>query len=620
MEIWPDGGNKQAVRTVAETTAWMAFVHVGQMSEIIEPSIIQLPDAWHRHSENGYARILRFELKGDFQLDHDAVNALVSLLDQIKLGDYELDRTSPEVFLSEIITLCQVRFHPITGPKLMAILKERQHVSGHVEVVAMVLEYAIPVANGVFGLVLKLLNRDLPIRQRIDQASRELQMIVESMAHLTDFTNFFVLGCAWQRGATVSLLGRRGRYFQIGEGSRARLYHRNTSGKTSYFGQQFSRRKDLCNELFSRLGLPVARQLVAPSEEHAVQAARLIGYPVVVKPVDTGSGKGVAVNLTTEMRVRTAWKAAREFSAVIVESFCPGDGFRFLVVDGKFAFATCKTGPFVIGDGRQSVAELFVQLNRKRAENPHNAAFKEARLDDPAVVEELRAQGVTSETVPEIGREIWIRRNSNLSTGGLLTDWTDRVHPDNILLAESAAKVVDVDICGVDLLLVDGTRSWREAGGVICEVNAVAASAHDLGGARIAEYLVPEHANRIPKTILLIDAIDNWDAAHYAQLFCAHHPKGAFVDQDRLLQSPMQVQLNPDIGKRALLDALLFNREIEAIAVAVPQSKLIEVAALLGPIDTIVADAELNLTHQPQLPFLDDVEQISSTAFAKLSA
>ena len=137
------------------------------------------------------------------------------------------------------------------------------------------------------------------------------------------------------------------------------------------------------------------------------------------------------------------------------------------------------------------------------------------------------------------------------------------------------------------------------------------------GGDRIAEYLVPDSANRIPKIVLLTDIIDNWDAEHFAQAFCKRYPMGAFIDQNRLVKSPTQVQLSPDLSKRGLFDAILFNREVEALAVAIPHPELLEVATLLGPIDTVVTDVDTPLTHQPNLPFLGDVEQISAVDFEK---
>ena len=108
---------------------------------------------------------------------------------------------------------------------------------------------------------------------------------------------FFVFGCIWERGARISLLSRSLRYYQVGEGNKARLLHRNTGDRTSFIGSEISNRKDLCNELFSRLGLPVVKQLHAPTEELAVQAARQIGFPVVIKPIDSGMGRGVATDL-----------------------------------------------------------------------------------------------------------------------------------------------------------------------------------------------------------------------------------------------------------------------------------------------------------------------------------
>ena len=274
-----------------------------------------------------------------------------------------------------------------------------------------------------------------------------------------------------------------------------------------------------------------------------------------------------------------------------------------------------------MGDGSRSISELLEELNLKRANNPHNAAFKEANLDDPVVIQELASQGFSTDSIPERGHKVWIRRNSNLSTGGLLEDWSEQVHPDNARLAEQAAKAVNVDICGVDLILPDVTTSWREAGGVICEVNATAAAAHDNGGRCIAEYLVPDQGGGcIPKIVFLTDKIKKWDPKAIGKACFREFRNGAWLMPGGVYHAGAMTKFARRMDLLEAVDALLMNREVEAIAIPLHSSKLLPLAASIGPVDILVGDIFVDTAGQQHLPFLREISLMSLEQFLSASA
>jgi len=205
----------------------------------------------------------------------------------------------------------------------------------------------------------------------------------------------------------------------------------------------------------------------------AWRAAEELGLPVVVKPQYGNQGRGVATNLTTKVQVEQAYAAAREESAyILVERFIPGDDFRVLVIGDRVVAASRREPAHVIGNGRSTVTELITETNKDpRRSDGHSTSLSWIKLDAVARVI-LAEQGFNPESVPPAGVQVLIRRNGNLSTGGTATDVTDEVHPDVAAKAVEAARVIGLDIAGIDVVAVDIGRPMSEQGAAVVEVNA----------------------------------------------------------------------------------------------------------------------------------------------------
>ena len=194
---------------------------------------------------------------------------------------------------------------------------------------------------------------------------------------------------------------------------------------------------------------------------------------MVVKPRDGNQGKGVAVNVETREQVFAAFAAASEIrDEVMVERYLPGNDFRLLVVGNKLVAAARRDPPQVVGDGVHSVRELVEQVNRDpRRGDGHATSLTKIRFDDIALAR-LAAQGYHADAMPPRGTRVILRNNANLSTGGTATDVTDDVHPEVAARAVTAAQMVGLDICGVDVVCNSVLRPLEEQGGGIVEVNA----------------------------------------------------------------------------------------------------------------------------------------------------
>lgn len=263
-------------------------------------------------------------------------------------------------------------------------------------------------------------------------------------------------------------------YLQLGWGSEAHRLDSSFTGKTSNIAARNARNKFQTTQLLARAGLPVPTGALTSQVEQAIQVARKLGWPVVIKPSNQDQGTAVVPGIRDESVLLTAFDVAAKYSpgAVIVEKHIPGDDHRILVVNGEMLVATRRIPGGVIGDGKQTVIELVNSLNAdpRRGTSKRSMLIRLA-LDDEALAC-LTEQQLSTDSIPDDGRFVRLRRTANISTGGTAEDVTASVHPDNRLLAERTARIIGLDIAGVDFLCTDISHSWFEVGGAICEVNA----------------------------------------------------------------------------------------------------------------------------------------------------
>ncbi|MFD1159370.1 cyanophycin synthetase [Roseovarius aestuarii] len=275
-------------------------------------------------------------------------------------------------------------------------------------------------------------------------------------------------GIPWLRLNDYSLV-------QFGHGKYQQRIQATITSQTRHIAVEISCDKEDTHNLLNDLGLPVPQQRMVYNAREAVRGAQRIGYPVVVKPLDANHGRGVSINLTEDNQVETAFAEAKEHSksrAILVESFVTGFDHRMLVVNNKLVAVAKRVPGHVVGDGKQTIAQLIDEVNSDpRRGIGHEKVLTNLELDNQAK-RLMEDAGVTEETVLEDGQVLYLRSTANLSTGGTSIDMTDVVHPDNRDMAERAIMAVGLDVGGVDFLIDDITRSYKEIGGAIVEVNA----------------------------------------------------------------------------------------------------------------------------------------------------
>jgi cyanophycin synthetase len=275
------------------------------------------------------------------------------------------------------------------------------------------------------------------------------------------------------RGGVRSGRGSRRQFslMQLGHGKFQKRIWAPYVSTDSFIAAEIASNKKLTSNLLRDCGLPVPRAISVADEESAAVAAREIGYPVVVKPLDASQGRGVGVDLRDEGAVRAHYPVAlRETHSgtVLVEKFISGRHYRILVVGGLFVAAAERLPAHVTGDGAHTLRQL-VELSN--ADPTRGLKHKTHIAFDDRAIALAQDQGFGPEDVPPSGEVVYLVRTCNISTGGISIDCTDEIHPDNVAIAEQAARIVGLEVAGIDLIAPNIAQSVLETGGSICEVN-----------------------------------------------------------------------------------------------------------------------------------------------------
>lgn len=297
--------------------------------------------------------------------------------------------------------------------------------------------------------------------------------------------------------------------WQYGQGCKAWHLHTASTHADSTTGVMLQQNKAQSNELVRRLGLPGVEHGLAAQPQQALVLARQLSYPLVVKPLDSGQGYGVTVNIHNAEEVSAAFKKAMRYSRlrqVIIERWVAGDDFRLMVTGGRFQWAIRRSPPEVTGDGASTIAELIARKNAGIAQDLIDNGFGKPVTVDDEVRRTLAAHGWNPEHRLPAGQIARLRSNANVSTGGSFTDVSAATHPDNRAMAETIARAFRLDSVGIDFLTPDIARSWRDVKCAVIEVNATPMLFSDDHAECLLENKFPGGGNgRIPSALVLCD-------------------------------------------------------------------------------------------------------------------
>lgn len=454
--------------------------------------------------------------------------------------------------------------------------------------------------------------------------------VAAALTRLRDLTYDVCLGpstASIVRAATCRGIPYRrlntGSLVQFGHGSKQRRILTAETDRTSAIAESVAQDKQLTRQLLKSVGVPVPAGEPVSSPEEAVAAAEEIGYPVVVKPQYGNHGRGVATNLQTREQVISAYAVAREEeSTIMVEKFAPGEDYRVLVIGTRVVAAAKREPAKVIGDGVSTIAQLVEQVNLDpRRSDGHSTVLSKIRIDAVAL-NVLADQNLTPGSIPAAGQHVLIRRNANLSTGGTATDVTDIMHPNVCEQAIDAARVIGLDIAGIDIVCQDISRPLEEQGGVVVEVNAgpglrmhlepSAGKGRAVGEAIVEMMFAPGDDARIPIVAVTGTNGKTTTTRMIANILGASGKTVGFTCTDGIYVGQRRVDTGDCSGPRSAT-AILMNPRVEAAVLETARGGMLREGLAFDRCDVAVVT---NIGEGDHLG-LNDIETIEQLAHVK---
>jgi cyanophycin synthetase len=451
---------------------------------------------------------------------------------------------------------------------------------------------AIPVIKNGHACTVKILNWFLDFLNKIISGHEAIATVLSQLPRLIENVKKLApkasntdkfLKVAYALNIPFSLIS--GEIYQYGYAKKSHWLDSSFTDQTSTIGASLARNKYRSTQLLREAGMPVAANKLVNNIESAISSADEFGYPVVIKPTNLDGGIGVAPGLATPDEVRSAYNSVKEITKdILIEKHVNGRDYRLVVFRGELIWAIERVPAGVIGDGVSTIGELVNFANA----DPSREKNRRLVLDEEALCL-LAKTGLDANTILGVGEAAFLRRIANISSGGTPVPAFDKVHPDNKLLAIRAAALLRLDFAGIDLLISDISRSWREVGAAICEINAQPqlgsiTSAHLYGG--VLKALMSGNG-RIPIVVIVgSDPKLRLSAMLDAKLSSAGYIVGRF-DNTGVLIAGVSIS-SESLGFFDGCNMLTYDRNVEAIILSVNDVSILKCGLPFQRIDVLL--------------------------------
>lgn len=263
---------------------------------------------------------------------------------------------------------------------------------------------------------------------------------------------------ALARGLEVEILDREAQFISLANGTNTEFIRQATrTSLDSYITAEILGNKVVTKKILSANGIEVPQgESFNNFNEAEAQLAKFIKSPIVVKPKTTNFGKGISIFPVgpNESDFKKALKNAfSEDNAVIIENYVSGKEYRLLIIGDRCVAVMHRVPANVIGDGISTLTQLVEIKNQdyRRGEG-HKTPLEKIKIGEFETAF-IAAQGLFANSVIDFGRQVFLRGNSNISTGGDSVDYTDLVHETYKEIAVKAARAVHSKVCGVDMII-----------------------------------------------------------------------------------------------------------------------------------------------------------------------
>ena len=283
---------------------------------------------------------------------------------------------------------------------------------------------------------------------------------------------------------------------QLGYGVHQKRIQATTTVNTNMIAVDIAGNKHATKTLLGDMGVPVPKGFRIREEDELESTLERVGFPVVIKPLDGNHGKGATVGINSLEDAIVAFGKAKEYSRwIIVEKQLIGADFRALVVNNRLIAVAERVPAHVVGDGKSTIQKLIDKTNADpRRGYGHEKVLTQIDIDNHTM-RCIRKSGYELDSVLKKGEILHLKTTANISTGGTAIDCTDEVHPENVFLFERIARIIGLDVAGVDVIAPNVSEPLRESGGGIIEVNAAPGFRMHLApsegiGRNVAEHVI----------------------------------------------------------------------------------------------------------------------------------
>ena len=300
-------------------------------------------------------------------------------------------------------------------------------------------------------------------------------MLTRSYKELELSTQIIIKG-ALKRGVEVEVLDWDDNFIRLKKDSKVEYIKQGT--KTSvdtYIAALIMENKEVTKIMLKEHDLNVPESTtIKLVDEAAKRFTDFIGKDIVIKPKSTNFGLGITIlkNLISKEDYMLAIKQALDYdSSVMIEEFIHGKEYRFLVVGDEVAAILHRVPANVVGNGLLNIKELVDEKNKNPMRGQGYITPLEKIVLGSFEKDYLISQGKDISYVPVDGEVIYLRENSNLSTGGDSIDFTDDILDDYKHIAVESAKAVGAKICGADIIISDVKAKPDRSNHSIIELN-----------------------------------------------------------------------------------------------------------------------------------------------------
>jgi cyanophycin synthetase len=341
---------------------------------------------------------------------------------------------------------------------------------------------------------------DLAEGRSVDEIKAELADDIQKMREIREDVRF-----GPSTGALVEEAENRGIPFirlndrslvQLGYGVNQKRIQATTTVNTNMISVDLAGDKAATKKLLGDMGIPVPKGYRISDIDDLEDTLERVGYPVVIKPLDGNHGKGATVGIKSLDDAKGAWEKAKEYSRwIIVEKQLEGSDFRALVVNNRLIAVAERVPAHIIGDGKSSIQQLIDEVNADpRRGYGHENVLTQISVDGQAM-RCITNAGYTLDSKLRKGEKLNLKTTANISTGGTAIDCTDEVHPENVFLFERIAKIIGLDVAGIDVIAPNVSEPLHVSGGGIIEVNAAPGFRMHLApsegiGRNVAEHVI----------------------------------------------------------------------------------------------------------------------------------